>query len=520
MPESSATGESRAADPAAAAVAIEPAHLYRRPGSWVWLAPAAALLPFANGANSIALAAWLAPLCLLRFVRAQKPGRGLATAYLVLILAFAFQFRGMVPIPGFGLLIFLVVNGIPQVLPYVVDRLVARRLPGSAAVLVFPLAWTATEFFYGFGPYGSWGAIGYSQFGSLPLLQLLSVTGLGGVTFLIGWFAAASNHLWEQGLAAPGARRAVLLWAATVLAVVLCGGARMTFFAPAQPTVRVASLSRRVVEPQASASARQHLMQNRASDAELDEIRAAATAVHDDLLERAEREALAGAKIIFWGEANAAVFKEDEPQLIQRGRDLAAKHGVYLGMGLAAWRRNQTPPLENKFVLIEPSGSVAWEFFKARPVPGGEAATSVTRDGRLPRLDTPHGRLSAVICFDADFPRLLAQAGAMEADLLLDPSNDWRAIDPWHTQMASFRAIEQGVNLIRQTSGGLSAAYDYQGRQLAAMDHYNTADYALISQVPTGGVRTIYSRFGDWLGWLCAVGTIGLAGMAIARKRT
>jgi apolipoprotein N-acyltransferase len=154
--------------------------------------------------------------------------------------------------------------------------------------------------------------------------------------------------------------------------------------------------------------------------------------------------------------------------------------------------------------LIEPDGHVAWEYNKARPVPGAEAAMQIRGDGRLRSLDTPYGRLSSVICFDADFPGLLAQAGALRADIVLDPSNDWRAIDPWHTQMASFRALEQGVNLVRQTSQGLSAAFDYQGRRLSSMDHYHTADYVLVSEVPTRGVHTVYSRLRDWLAWVCA----------------
>jgi apolipoprotein N-acyltransferase len=211
----------------------------------------------------------------------------------------------------------------------------------------------------------------------------------------------------------------------------------------------------------------------------------------------------AGAKIVFWGEGNAPVLKSDEPALLARGRQLAAKYQAYLGMALGTWNQGQQPPLENKIVLIQPDGQIAWEYFKAHPVPGGEAAISITRDGKLRRLDTPYGRLSAVICFDADFPRLLQQAGALDADVVLDPSNDWRAIDPWHTQMASFRAIEEGVSLVRHTSHGLSAAYDYQGRRLAAMDHYQSADYTMVSEVPTRGVRTIYSRLGDWFGWLC-----------------
>jgi apolipoprotein N-acyltransferase len=101
---------------------------------------------------------------------------------------------------------------------------------------------------------------------------------------------------------------------------------------------------------------------------------------------------------------------------------------------------------------------------------------------------------------------------------VLDPSNDWRAIDPWHTQMASFRAIEQGVNLVRQTSQGLSAAFDYQGRRLSAMDHYHTADYVLVSEVPTRGVRTVYSRLRDWFAWVCAAVFLVLVFRSVRHK--
>jgi len=67
--------------------------------------------------------------------------------------------------------------------------------------------------------------------------------------------------------------------------------------------------------------------------------------------------------------------------------------------------------------------------------------------------------------------------------------------------MASFRAIEQGCNLFRQASLGLSAAFDCQGRRLAAMDHFLTADRTLVAQVPTAGVHTLHSRLGDWGAW-------------------
>jgi len=92
----------------------------------------------------------------------------------------------------------------------------------------------------------------------------------------------------------------------------------------------------------------------------------------------------------------------------------------------------------------------------------------------------------------------MTQAGAQRDYVVLSLAGDWRAIDPRHTEIASFRAIEQGFNLVRQSNGGLSAAYDYQGRLLASMAEYHSSDLTLIAQVPTCGVRTIYSRLGDW----------------------
>jgi apolipoprotein N-acyltransferase len=298
--------------------------------------------------------------------------------------------------------------------------------------------------------------------------------------------------------------------------VMLLGGARLACFPPSSPTVRVASISARQVTPLPSAELISRIWQGNATSAEMDDFRVWAAATDNDLLARAEQEMQGGARIVFWAEINAEVLKEDEAELITRGGDLAARHQAYLGMALAVHNEGKTPSVENKLILIKPDGHAAWEYNKARPVPGD---LQILGDGKLRVLETPYGRVSSIICFDGDFSQLLAQAGTLKADVLLDPSNDWRAIDPWHAQMASFRAIEQGVNLIRQTSNGLSAAFDYQGRRLAAMDHFQTADYAMISQVPTRGVRTVYSLLGDWFAWAC------LAALAVLtvlswRKRT
>jgi len=480
-----------------------------------WLIAACVLLLVADGRDTIALAAWLAPACLLRFVRKERALPGLAIAYVALVLTRGIAFRGMVPIPGIFYYIFAVISAISALLPYLADRLLAGRLGKFTGSFVFPCTLVATQFLYSHGPQGSWGTVAYTQAGNLPLLQLLSVTGIWGVTFLIGWFAAVVN----QALDPYRSLRPFAAFASVLLAVLLGGGARLAFVPASSSSVRVASLSPAAQPVQPAFNHLNAIVAGRASSAEISAFRDASAAVADDLLSRSAVEASSGARIIFWSETAVYLLAEDEPALLARGREIARTNHIYLGMTLGTWTPGAPKPLQNKLVLIEPDGNVAWQYLKAHPTPGPEAAASVPSDGKLKRVDSPYGRIMAAICYDMDFPSLLAQAGAQRADIVLSPAGDWRAIDPRHTQMASFRAIEQGFNLVRQTNQGLSAAYDYQGHQLAHMDQYQAEQLTMVAQVPTRGVRTFYSLFGDWLAWFCLFALMGLVWSGIRDSR-
>lgn len=213
-----------------------------KPKSWFWLVCAVILLVFADGRNTIALAAWLAPACLLRFVRDHRIRIALPIAYVVLIATHSIAFRGMIPIPGATYYIFMFIAGLLGVFPYFLDRVIAPRMAGFASTLVFPAALVAEQFLFSHGPQGSWGSNAYTQADNLPLLQMLSVTGLWGITFLIGWFAAVFNWVWE-GFPSRSVLRGGAIFVGVYLSVLLLGGVRLAVFAPSSPTVRVASLS-------------------------------------------------------------------------------------------------------------------------------------------------------------------------------------------------------------------------------------------------------------------------------------
>ncbi len=475
------------------------------------------ILLFANGRFSVAVATWISAAMLLFAVRRLSPAKGFLFAWLILTLAWCFQFYGMVPVPTVFYVVIAVTYGLFVALPYLMDGLLVQR-PGSfLQTLIFPAAWAFVDYLTVFTPYGSWGLTAYSQHSQLVLLQSISVFGMCFITFLIGWFASVVNWVIENGWDWQKMKRGVAVYAAVLLLTLGFGGLRLALQQPAGDTVRVASLTAVAKGGQKrSAGLDARLFSNQLTEEDKAVLQSIADATNGDLFARSAREAEAGAKLIFWGEANSSAFKSGEPALFEQAAQFARDHQVYLGISAAVLNLDADKPLENKLVLFGPDGEILFDYWKANPVPGGEAMISAVKGKELPVVETDFGKLGCAICFDMDFPNFLKQAS--HADVFIAPSNDWQAIDPWHTHMARFRAIEQGFNLIRHTSNGLSVGTDFTGRVISEMDHYGDNDKVLVTQLPTRGVTTVYSVIGDAFAWFCLLLLIGVP--IYCRKRS
>jgi apolipoprotein N-acyltransferase len=243
--------------------------------------------------------------------------------------------------------------------------------------------------------------------------------------------------------------------------------------------------------------------------------------LHDSLFTLSGREARAGARIILWSEANAFVLKENEAQLVERGAAFAREHRAYLMMSLAVILPGKVTPdrkfLENKTVLIGPDGQVLNTYLKNIPVPGVEP--SVPGDGTIPAIATPYGTLSPAICYDADFPQLLRQTGQRGTDILLLPAGDWKAIAPFHSYVAVFRAVENGFSVVRQVNHGESLAADPYGKLLASASFFGAADKTLVAYLPTHRVPTVYNLVGDAFAYVCVLTLTGLIMYALLYRR-
>jgi apolipoprotein N-acyltransferase len=294
--------------------------------------------------------------------------------------------------------------------------------------------------------------------------------------------------------------------------VILAGTIRLTRTPTDVPSVRVAAISypRELFERGEVT----RIIRSEVRDDEERVLRDKVRRLQDWFVERTSSEARAGARIVVWPELNLLVFKEDEPAFLERARRLAAEERIYLLMGMAAVHPGTTKPLENKAVLVNPSGSTEFAYHKSHLMPGWEARLVAAGGLRMPIATTSYGRVGAAICADGDYPDFIRQAGQGAADLLLLPTNDWAEIKNVHLHMAVFRAIENGMPVVRATSTGFSAVIDALGRVVAMTDHFAPGVHVTVAQVPLRRVETIYARVGDLFSWLCVAALAVLAAIS------
>jgi apolipoprotein N-acyltransferase len=493
---------------------------------WIWLVIGLVLLPFTAYRNVFALAAWIAPVLLLRFVRTSR------RAWTALLLVFAAYAVVAVideigapittlPAVLFGL-VFPIAAGLFFTFPYAADRVIGSRLSAWPRLLVFPMAFVAATWVATFlRAVGSFGTPAYSQYGVLPLDQIVSVTGMWGITFLIMWFASTVNALWEHSFQWRPTLGPLTVFTAVLIGVFAFGFVRLDAFAPPYQTVQAATITIDDSVLNNAVGNLNYATFNQSTDQQRAAIRPKFEATVNQMLARTQTAMLRGATLVSWQEDSAQVLAEDKQSVIDQASALAKQYNAYLDITLAVFTRTTSQQyLLNQSILISNTGTVLFTYDKSYPVFGSESIVTAAGPGILPVVATSYGSLSTYICNDAQFPALARQAGQGGAAILFAPTHEmysfWASGD---AAMATYRSIEDGFSLVRPTDDGISLITDYQGRILGSQNYSASSDGITIASVPTQGVTTIYDRIGDLFAYLCALGLVVFAGLAFAHRR-
>ncbi|WP_179345873.1 nitrilase-related carbon-nitrogen hydrolase [Winogradskyella ursingii] len=449
---------------------------------------------FSNGQYVVFFAIWVFIAMLLFAVRKLKKWQGFLVAYVAIGIGYYIGFNVVPFLPIEIPIIVTLIFSFFYSIPYLIDSFFRNKRDAFLSTLIFPCSVVLMEFAYHqFNQFGTFGHLAYTQQSQLILLQSISIFGLGYISFLMAWFASICNWIYEQKNNWKNIKKAMLIYG-LVFGITLSFGFYRVKFQPSNTeTIRIASIS--AIDSLKTGVDIQGL-NNKESENDVKAItRRNTTRLNQNLFDRSIKEAESGAALVFWAEGNAVILKEDEKALYKKASKVASEQNIYLGVGVAVIDPTNTKFLENKLVLFDNNGKKIIDYWKGISVPGAEEPISNNKATGIQKTETDYGTIAAVICFDLDFPNYLKNASG--TDILIAPSNDWKEVAKLHTDMSKFRAIEQGFNFVRQTSLGISIGTDYTGEVIGEMNHFNSDEKILITELPTKGTMTIYSRIGD-----------------------
>lgn len=486
----------------------------------------------------VAAAAFIAPTILLVLLNQRKPGRAFIIAMAVLTVSNAVANWRVIPFPALLFIPMILQISFVQSVPYVLYSRLSSISGSWLTTLIFPFLQVLVEYATSFFGGGTWGSIAYTQMSFLPFVQVASVTGIWGLTFMIYWFASVAEYAYRHRLSWPTVRRPVTWYSLVLISILGYGTFRLSNSETSNSeTVKVAGITGLnlyllgiIYEDAFGTTVKFDQRQLTQTSPELQELnRGLAAFIADPFSSRftdshraiekfcdsmfhlAGREARGGAKIISFSEALMFTFKPVEDQLIARGENFARDHKVTLLLTMASFIPGETgfgtTFIENKAIMINPFGQIEHIFFKNKPVPVVEP--SIPGNGEVPVYNSLYGKIATSICYDADFPSLIRKAGQQGAGILLLPSGDWKEISPYHADMSRMRAIENGVSVMRPVSGATLMACDQMGRVVARRNFYDDGDKTMSAYLSINGVPTLYSLLGDYFPWAClAAGTI------------
>lgn len=371
-----------------------------------------------------------------------------------------------------------------------------------------------------------WNLLGVSQFRMVPLIQITSFTGVYGVSFIIVWFSASllvtalalardpsRRHLWMRHIVLP---------MLTVALLYAAGLRRITHPAPAGRNLEVA-----LVQP----SIPQTLIWDNNAGSER----------FDGVLRLSQAALAAKPQLLIWPEAVVPSLPRWDTNLwsIITNHVVAGSAWLIMGADDAIPRSPKEEDYFNSSFLVSPQGEMAGVYRKRRlvifgeyiplvrwlpflkwltPISGGFTPGTGPVNFGMPALGV---RTSPLICFEDTFPHYVREHVTPETDFLVNLTNDgWfrEGAAQWqHAANSVFRAVENGLPLVRCANNGLTCWIDAHGNirdvlSVGTSIHARGFQSARIPLLPSGSQRepTFYTRHGDSFGWACVVVTAGI----------
>jgi apolipoprotein N-acyltransferase len=369
-----------------------------------------------------------------------------------------------------------------------------------STVFVFPVLVTTMEYLsFLITPDGTMGSIANTQCDFLPVVQVASLTGIQGITFLVTFIPTAIAFIIYRYQQKQSIRTLSFVTTGVFVATTVWGVTRLNQTSSAAKSLQVGMVS---IDERAY-----HKEYTKGEDRDL--------YLAGLYLRQLGELVKKGAEIVVFPEKMFTVKDNRYPGFIQQFKDSAIAHHVSI---VACVTQQKGDYYENRAWVIGREGTLLADYQKVHLFVG-EVLDSL-KPGKEPglflRKSTPEG---VAICKDMDFQQYISGYGRADCNVLYVPAWDFER-DGWmHSRMAIMRCVEGGFGMVRNARQGRLTINDYCGRVLYEANSDNGTPVMLTGSIDTQHHPTLYNKWGDWFSILNIIASLAcLVLLAKARR--
>ncbi len=388
-----------------------------------------------------------------------------------------------------------------------------RRQTAFPSVVSAPALWVSLELLRTYALSGfPWAALGYSQYLSLPVIQIADLTGVYGVSFLIVMVNIAIMRgtviLRDRNFHWPTWRPALAAFLLVSLNMTYGAWRLSEDRASEPPTFRVGVVQANIPQDvKWDARFRQETI-NR----------------YERLTHELDSQSVG---LVVWPEAAVPfLFEEDQPFRQQVIGLVKANRTPLLFGSPAVTTVADRIWMFNSAYLLSADGRIENRYDKMHLVPFGEyvpLSTVLSFVNKMVEgigdflpgayytvMTLPSSKIATVICYEVIFPDLVRRFVKEGATMMTTITNDaWfgDSSAPYqHFSMVVFRAVENRVPFARAANTGVSGFIDRTGRIQKTSRIFVEA--ALADTVRLRTQTTFYTRYGDVFAYACVIITL------------
>jgi apolipoprotein N-acyltransferase len=431
---------------------------------------------------------WLAPVPLLLIAIRFHPRDARWMVYLAAVIGTSCNFhyfRQVMPLPA----VIVVITAQALLWGFLIfaTRRIVVRYQAWWTMFAYPVLCVAVDtLMAALLPDGNWGSLAYSQSDQLPILQIASLFGAGGLLFLVTLVPSTLALAIAYG---RSFRRGFVAYAITALLLassLLYGYLRLQ--RPVQGVETTFGLVS-IDDPiglRASASY--------------------AAQIFSEYNQRVAELAAQGAQVVVLPEKIAMLTPAMAAEREQHFSALARQNRVWLEVGVGI-DDGKSPT--NWAWFFAPDGALAASYEKHHMAPPERRDHYASgADYSLKTIDGENYGLA--ICKDMHFAALGRAYGQRHAAVMLVPAWDFDYLDGWmEARTTSMRGIENGYAIVRASREGLLTASDAYGRILAEAPSSAMPGRSLLAKVVIAApAPTLYTLIGNLFGWLCVAAAV------------